>query len=775
MLCCVKASGPTEAQREVINKFVKIATEEDDEKWVNHSRKQDGPKGTMIESKQVGGYTYWRGSAKFPVSMDLVVWFLGNQLEYNALASTIDKEVLGPKVSELYSRNKTAVTKVKRKGVMDQSTLQWKIEMPGPVAPREFIVKERQLTLRDGARVMVSQSVKKKSGEQHLPGVSDLSEDHHDSTKFHSSIGSGSHLSSGGGFNNNSNSKSQSSMTRPFSGKLGRPKSAKTDALAVSAALSPESPSSHNSNSKSSSVDGAGSRKSGFYAPTPQEKLKGKRGNVLVSGYLVTPVHGGRACEVTYVSCIDPMLTDDDYESMAVFAGKESEEEGQQQQTVEEQKELIMELLGKSRVLQGVESVRRYWEDPKSYWTQQLFRLASAKVGQFGFEKLDNKRFGEEKMQTGTHVTHKSLGHGVIKQFDLRGEAQVVFDNGQTRTFSTNQLEKKLSASVEIGTRVMHPTRGFGTVKHFDEERIHVKFDSGEYHRYKGDSWKKKMTLTGEITGDVDMAKCRQVDLQGVTDDTKPINAGVTAANKPRRRTLSLIKLETKKKKKKNQPKSIKAEVQRITFTIAAPSNIVRDYILCHKEEEKTGLIVEEKTLKQHSPSHVTQYQRIKFPQGLNDRDCVFDRTWSEVDKDAFIIVSKSTVLDDCPPSPGVVRADLVIRGYLIEPLYDTCNLVPNQTLYSRITYITCFEPNGFVPPKVVESMNRTELIGVVTDMRAHFYRKQNIVVETIPVVAGSVAMTPKRISHGAKSKIERRSFRRASTLDLSSAPPGDR
>jgi len=712
---------------ELVDSFVAVVRD-DSSAWKDRRRAVDGPRGTRLEVREgPEGLKYWRGMATIRAPLDIVAWFIRNQTEFNSLARTIDVDVLGTEIADMTADN---VTEVVQMLSSRHAKLKWLLTMPEPLPPREFFVSETTRQLSDGSLAIVCQS------------------------------------QSQNGKDKKARSKSGGSLSR--------------------------------SNSKATEPDEQQSTRGSAVGAPPHEDLMAlisrqasavgiegdsAQGSVLLSGYLLEGVNE-KYTKAIFVSCMDPCLSDADYEAVSTFRTMEGDDPSAGANSdkailegIREAKQFIADFLGKNRVLQMLESPRRYFEDPKTIWAEQLFRMCSAEIGEYGFEAVEAAQYGEDKLQTGTHVIGKNMGQGIIKMFDIFGNAHVRFDSGEERVYKASEIEQSLSTAVEVGTRIRHPDRGLGTVKRFDDDsgRIHVKFDSGEYHRYKAGSWKEKIKIVdkaGKIYENVSISKCPQVELEGITTGSvMQLTAGVQAPGlQSPQRAGSLTKTKSQKsvgggkKKEKKKARSrqllISAEAQRISFVIGAPAEEILDFVLSFKEEEKSGIVKAEKVIKEHSDTHQTMYQRVKYPQGMNDRDFVYDSFWREVERDTFLVVQKSTETDEMPPIQNVVRANLVIRGYLIEPLYDT-ESGEEQDYLSRVTFLTCVEPNGFVPPKVIETQNRTELIGALTDMRSYFHTKK---ARVRPAGSGR---GPHRVAGSAAEKLARRSMRRKSTLTL--------
>jgi len=214
------------------------------------------------------------------------------------------------------------------------------------------------------------------------------------------------------------------------------------------------------------------------------------------------------------------------------------------------------------------------------------------------------------------------------------------------------------------------------------------------------------------------------------------------------------------------QQAKMKADILRVNFVVAAHTYQILDYILAYSEDAKAGNVQEHSVLQQHSPSHRTMYKHVKMD-SVNNRDFVYDQVYMEVDELTLVVASKSTTADVKPTIPGIVRGNIVIQGYLLEPLHSTENVSKHKTmdsdaasepLFTRVTYLTCVEPNGFVAPKVVREQNRQELLAIIVDMKSYFHKnpKKRSGIETM---GGKSSI--KKYSSTAVNKTKRRSIRK--------------
>jgi hypothetical protein len=103
---------------------------------------------------------------------------------------------------------------------------------------------------------------------------------------------------------------------------------------------------------------------------------------------------------------------------------------------------------------------------------------------------------GDKKaLDLGAQVLHPKHGRGVVTSFTSfrreGGGVTVLYEAaGETHTHVGEDREVLL----QEGHRVAHPQRGSGVVRGFDEMgRVHIEFDSGEYHRYKSADWQRKI------------------------------------------------------------------------------------------------------------------------------------------------------------------------------------------------------------------------------------------------------------------------------------------
>lgn len=764
-----------------IEEFVDLCRE--DYGWDNKSRAQDGPRGTKVTYKMDADYSidYWRGSAVFRAPMDIVAWFIRNRTEYNTLARTIDPEVVGENIATMFQMDEMKVLDMESPS---RAKLLWTMQFPAPLCARDFALIEYTYQRHDGSLVVLCRQ--DPSGDPTAP-IQPIAKKKSISSRPKSTKSKYSVMSD----------TSVSEESTSFVRSLSRPLSGTLSALIRS-------------------VSGSAAQTKSLAAFTPAAPQRPTvKGKAYVLGYLFEPVEDRKFTRVTFVIRLDPRLTPSDEQSLTMFdtlmapriaslrisqhidGDSEDREDDFPSSKSENASNVANSLalapklessvrartraskrmssqakltpdakleitLGGSRVLTQVESARRYFDDPKSIWAEQLYRLLSARNGEFGFQGVEAVQVGEERLQPGTHVTNRQFGHGIIKMFDLMGRVHVQYDSGEEHVYTPDEVTHELSAAVEVGTRVRHPERGLGTVKRFDAEegKIHVLFDSGEYHRYNSESWKEKIRVEnqGRAYANVQLSKCPQVEMEGITKGSNiHLHAGVRApAIMQKRATLT----GTMKRHQTLTPMpTIEAEAQRISFVIQASATDILDYIAHHTEDAKVGSIAEEHTLKEYSDRHRTMYQRVHYPQGLNDRDFIYDSFWQEVDEDTYLVVEKSTEFKDVPPKPNVVRATIVIRGYLLEPLYDSrdSECVGSDELMTRVTYLTCVEPNGMVPPKVVAAQNRTELLGALTDMRSYFWRRGQGIALSFPENAA------KHASEEVHAKLKRRSLRRRS------------
>jgi hypothetical protein len=97
-----------------------------------------------------------------------------------------------------------------------------------------------------------------------------------------------------------------------------------------------------------------------------------------------------------------------------------------------------------------------------------------------------------KKFVEGEVVISPNLGRGkVVLKHQTPPEGHLVVDFDILNQLRTVPIKDLLF----VGMRLKHGKRGLGSIDMFDfiEERAHVQFDSGEYHRYLLNSWKSKM------------------------------------------------------------------------------------------------------------------------------------------------------------------------------------------------------------------------------------------------------------------------------------------
>jgi hypothetical protein len=106
------------------------------------------------------------------------------------------------------------------------------------------------------------------------------------------------------------------------------------------------------------------------------------------------------------------------------------------------------------------------------------------------WQSLDRQRDVPE-LKLGATVCLPGIGRGIVTAFDIptKGDIQVTYDvTEEARVHSMHDPDLLC-----VGMEVSHPQRGHGVIRRFDDDRVHVEFDNGEYHRYKHDTWKKKI------------------------------------------------------------------------------------------------------------------------------------------------------------------------------------------------------------------------------------------------------------------------------------------
>ncbi len=339
----------------------------------------------------------------------------------------------------------------------------------------------------------------------------------------------------------------------------------------------------------------------------------------------------------------------------------------------------ISYLLGEAKVREIVDGARAYFELEENKSFVKFRALAAAPIGEMGWIAQEKSK---TDLQLGTNIKHSTHGHGVVRAFDMKGRIHVAYDNGEIVKHEPNEKDT-LHVAVQISTRVTHPTRGAGTVKQFDETgRIHVKFDNGEYHRYKQPAWKKKM---------------HEYKLLGTGGALETI-------------TLAYRDFEESREKQ-----------GRVKFAVGVSTREVLGYLLDYEEDAKTGNIIKNEIVEEKNPFHRIRYQQRKMPPPLTDRDFVYDEMWREVAPLTYIIINKS-VEHEAKKSvlAGVVRGMILLSGYLIEPLFTE----DGKDHIAQITYMLCLDPQGFIPPDAVAGIRTGQLLGAVTDMRAHFWRR---------------------------------------------------
>lgn len=413
------------------------------------------------------------------------------------------------------------------------------------------------------------------------------------------------------------------------------------------------------------------------------------RGEVYVHGFLLEPLTASRT-RVSCLSCIDLVLDHLD------FAGVDPLELS----------DILQAISGVGRLLMDVERLYRYFTEPQAVLIERLYRLASAEVGDLGFEEL----FGKERrkvndLQTGTHVVHKVLGHGVVTRFDMYGNTFAKFDNGERYKYSREDiLTGALEAVVEVGTRVVHTEFGKGTVKQFDGDfNIHVKFDNEQrYEVLDKAEWdeaikvmkNEKVVATGG-KGNVFMSK----RANGIHDD-QALGAEL-----------------------------LPIPLYRISFIIDAPVDQVLRYIENFREDENAGNVLQDVYLdaELRRNSYFTssdlfaktriRYQLRKMSTPLSERDFVLAETYKRVDVNTYVLLQYSVVEESKPLEQGIIRGDVIMRGFLLEPVYERkrnpiTSLVKGRRLstvpahqdlssrYTRVTYLSCVDVGGFVPVK---------------------------------------------------------------------------
>ena len=368
------------------------------------------------------------------------------------------------------------------------------------------------------------------------------------------------------------------------------------------------------------------------------------------------------------------------------------------------------------RVLMDVERLYRYFTEKQALLVERLYRLASAELGDLGFEEVFGKeRRKTNQLQTGTHVVDQVLGRGVVTRFDMFGNTFAQFSGGDIYKFSNaDVMAGVIEAVVEVGTRVVHKTFGKGTVKQFDEDgNIHVKFDTGQRYEVIGrDEWdqvikqsKDEKVVGAGGTGYVTMSK----RVNGIHDDQ------------------SLRREQV-----------LPTPLYRISFVIDAPVDSVLRCIDSFKEDESAGNILTDDYLAQKlmRNSYFTssdlfgdtriRYQLRKMSKPLDERDFLFAETYKRVDANTYVLLQYSVTDDSKPIEQGIIRGNVILRGFLLEPLYKSkrnpiatlvngrrLSAVPsNQELsskYTKVTYLSCVDVGGFVPPKTGTWVQRSQ------------------------------------------------------------------
>ncbi|KAH9249530.1 hypothetical protein BASA81_012703 [Batrachochytrium salamandrivorans] len=135
-----------------------------------------------------------------------------------------------------------------------------------------------------------------------------------------------------------------------------------------------------------------------------------------------------------------------------------------------------------------------------------LSSFAACDGSNSGEREEEEEDWGEEEenlkkvFHPGEVVVQADLGRGQVVNRDDDGSNS---DDGNSRFVWVDFAILNDSRRVDVkrllflGRRLRHQTRGLGTLVLFDEEdRAHVRFDSGEYHRYQFSSWERKMCRT---------------------------------------------------------------------------------------------------------------------------------------------------------------------------------------------------------------------------------------------------------------------------------------
>lgn len=97
-------------------------------------------------------------------------------------------------------------------------------------------------------------------------------------------------------------------------------------------------------------------------------------------------------------------------------------------------------------------------------------------------------------------------------------------------------------------------------------------------------------------------------------------------------------------------------------------------------------------------------YHKIKTPPVLTSRDVLFVQGIREIEGN-YYIASKSIEFAGKPPINGIIRANIIIAGYIVKPIE------PGK---STLSYIMNVDPLGSIPKVVINLVQKSQIENVL-------------------------------------------------------------
>jgi len=108
----------------------------------------------------------------------------------------------------------------------------------------------------------------------------------------------------------------------------------------------------------------------------------------------------------------------------------------------------------------------------------------------------------------------------------------------------------------------------------------------------------------------------------------------------------------------------------RVKFAVGVTTQDCLEFVWDYNEDSKSGNVLERQILEQVGENERIIYERRKFPEPMQPREFVLREVRCEVAPNTFVVVSQSVKRASVPETQGVVRGEIFLSGWLLEPLY---------------------------------------------------------------------------------------------------------